>query len=73
MYSQRNFGVPKQLLTGLFADSISLTLVATHQLMDVIDHIGADGCLEHCGQADVLLFDLFIFVRVDGDQRSGVG
>lgn len=60
-------------LTGLFANGIGLTLVATHQLVNIVDDIRADGSLEHSWQADVLILDLFILFRVHGDQRSGVG
>lgn len=59
-------------LTSKLTDSIGLTVVAAHQLVHLVDHIRADGCLEHCGEADVLLLDSFILFRVHGDQWPGV-
>uniref|UniRef100_A0A1L8EJ57 Uncharacterized protein n=1 Tax=Haematobia irritans TaxID=7368 RepID=A0A1L8EJ57_HAEIR len=65
-------GFSRGLVTGLFANSVGLTLVAAHQLMNIVDNIGADGSLEDSWQADVLIFHLFIFFRINGDQRSGI-
>lgn len=54
-----------QPLTSFVAHSISLTIITAHQLMNLIDDIWPNWCLEHGRQCNRFVFDCLIFLGVN--------
>lgn len=52
-------------LTGQLADGVRLAVVAAHQLVRLVDHIGADGRLEDGRQRDGHILAGLVLVGVD--------
>ena len=56
-------------LTGILIDSIGLSVILGHFMMDETHNIRTNGCLKHGWEADWSLGG-FILLRIDGDQRT---
>jgi hypothetical protein len=59
----------RRLVSGVFRDSVGLSLVLGHASVDVVDNVRTDGSSQNCSESDVLV-NLSVARSVDANEWS---